>query len=193
MGIDLYCEDVTFGCSYSGWNSIRIDIIMATIDYILDKYNKDKELYGHLTDNNDGFIGEGSTYYMYMCDLLKLKTAVLEKKVYRTILELDIKIEIPNDDYINKFINVCNLNYINALNRFNIGGLYALCNQSDCEGYYTPGNSLDICQLFDIIEPFVKKYSSTHSCIYDTDNAIENTIYEVFEHSYKTLKNVKIC
>ena len=80
---------------------------------------------------------------------------------------------------------------MNALNNFDMGGLFALCNQSDCEGYYTPGNSLDICSLFDKIEPFVKKYDC-YNCIYTKEERLFNTVYEVFEHSYKTMKKVTI-
>ena len=81
---------------------------------------------------------------------------------------------------------------MNALNNFDMGGLFALCNQSDCEGYYTPGNSLDICSLFDKIEPFVKNYKCYY-CIYTKEGRLFNTLYKVFEHSYKTLCKVSIC
>ena len=91
-----------------------------------------------------------------------------------------------------KYTPGCNLKYINALNRFHIGGLFALCNQSDCEGYYTPGYSLDICSLLDRIEPFVKKYDC-YNCIYTKEGRTYNRIYDVFEESYKTMKKVSIC
>ena len=82
---------------------------------------------------------------------------------------------------------------MNALNHFDIGGLFALCNQSDCEGYYTPGNSLDICSLFDKIKPFVKKYSVYDDIYENARNFHNKSVYEVFEHSYKTLNKVIIC
>ena len=96
-------------------------------------------------------------------------------------------------DAVTLLVQRChNLKYMNALNRFDVGGLFALCNQSDCEGYYTPGNSLDICSLFDIIEPFLKKYSC-YNCIYTKEGRTYNRIYDVFEESYKTMKKVSIC
>jgi hypothetical protein len=33
MGIDLYCGDKNFGCSYSCWHNIRIELIKATFEY----------------------------------------------------------------------------------------------------------------------------------------------------------------
>lgn len=44
---------------------------------------------------------------------------------------------------------------MNALNKFDIGGLFVLCNQDDSDRYYTHGNSLDVCCLFDRIGLFV--------------------------------------
>ena len=182
MGVDFYCGDITFGCSYGFWGHIRKGIILATIDYIQDKYEKDKELY------DENWIGEGSSYYCYMKNLLELKSHVLSQKQTRLISG----IPMPMDE-VSLFIQTChNLKYINALNKFDIGGLFALCNQSDCEGYYTPGNSLDICSLFDRIEPFVKKYEC-YDCIYTKEGRTYNRIYDVFEESYKTMKKVSIC
>ena len=187
MGVDFYCGNTTFGCSYSHWDDIRKEIIQATIDYIQDKYEKDKELYGNLSEEDENWIGEGSRYYCYMEDLMDVKKILLEKKPSKNVFGIEM------DNTVNVFIILCHkLKYMNALNRFDIGGLFALCNQSDCEGYYTPGNSLDICSLFDIIEPFVKKYSC-YDFIYNKEGRMYNRIYDVFEESYKTKKKVSIC
>jgi hypothetical protein len=115
-------------------------------------------------------------------------------EINKIIMIIDASTQINGDNSIKILIEICqNLNFLNALNYFEIGGLLALCNQSDCEGYYTPGNSLDICILFDKIEPFVKKYDC-YSCIYgniDEDNW-SNKLYDVFEYSYKNCKKVII-
>jgi len=188
MGVDFYCGDITFGCGYGHWSEIRIEIIKATMDYIQDKYDKDKELYGHLKDDDENWIGEGSSYYCYMKDLMEMKSILLAQKPTTSVFGIEI------DNTVNVFIKLChNLQLMNSLNKFDIGGLFALCNQSDCEGYYTPGNSLDICSLFDKIEPFVKNYSC-YDAIYEKEGRLHNnTVYEVFEHSYKTLHKVTIC
>ena len=63
-----------------------------------------------------------------------------------------------SDDILIKFTRICqNSKYRNALNYFELGGLFALCNESNFEGYYTIGNSLDICVLFDRIKNHMKK------------------------------------
>jgi len=141
-----------------------------------------------LNEEDENYIGEGSYYYCYMKDLLEAKKILLEQTP--TVNVFGGKI----DNTVNIFIKLCrNFQLINAFNKFDIGGLFALCNQSDCEGYYTPGNSLDICSLFDKIEPFVKKYSC-YDAIYEKEGRFyNNTVYEVFEHSYKTLNKVTIC
>jgi len=170
MGVDFYCGDIKFGCSYGQWGDIRKEIILATIDYIQDKYEKDKELYGNLSE-----------------DLMEMKSFLLVQKSSKNVFGIEM------DNTLHNFIVLCNnFQFINCLNRFDIGGLFALCNQSDCEGYYTPGNSLDICSLFDRIEPFVKKYSC-YDCIYNKEGRMFNRIYDVFEESYKTMKKLSIC
>jgi hypothetical protein len=47
--------------------------------------------------------------------------------------------------------------FINILIQFGVGGIYTLCNKSDCDGFYTPGNSYDICELLNVIKPFTIK------------------------------------
>jgi hypothetical protein len=34
MGINLYCSDKDFGCSYSCWHNIRKELIKATFEYL---------------------------------------------------------------------------------------------------------------------------------------------------------------
>jgi hypothetical protein len=93
---------------------------------------------------------------------------------------------LEGDRCIVPLLTLCNdINLLNALNKFHLGGLFALCNQSDCNGHYTPGNSLDICILLDIIEPNLKSYES-YDCIYQENqfNQFYNYLYKVFEHSH---------
>jgi hypothetical protein len=61
-----------------------------------------------------------------------------------------------DDDILGTFIGLSKSNFaiVDALIYFDIGGLYSFCNKNDCEGFYSPGNSVDICKLFDLIEPF---------------------------------------
>ena len=72
--------------------------------------------------------------------------------------------------------------YLNSLNYFDISGLFCICNQNK-HGYYSPGNSLDICILFDKIKPFTQKYG-----VYDYMTCLQ----EIFTESYKNLRDVRI-
>jgi hypothetical protein len=185
MGIDLYCDNVSYSGSYSGWNEIRKIVIRATFDYIQDKFQRDLELNTDLTEN-----GEGSQYDFYKKYIIEfiniMKMGEKDKNIFG----------IENDNTINNFINIArrNFDYVNALIYFDINGIYTLCNKNDCEGFYSPGNSLDICQLFDLIEPFVEKISvDIHYEIYllDTNsNFSENRLYDLFKESVS--KNKKI-
>jgi len=93
-----------------------------------------------------------------------------------------------------RFIEIINTEqmYIDTLIYFNVGGLYALCNKSDCEGFYSPGNSYDICRLLDLIEPFIEideYYERIYTPLTNTDNC---RLYDVFEESWKTRTKVII-
>jgi hypothetical protein len=47
---------------------------------------------------------------------------------------------------VNKFINNMKLEHVDTLIYFGLGGVYTLLNKTDCDGYYSVGNSLDILQ-----------------------------------------------
>jgi hypothetical protein len=190
MGVDFYCGDVTFGCSYGGWNELRRNVIKATFDYIQDKFQREEELYKNITDEeDDNFIGEGSTYNCYKKDIIKLIEAMNSSNTPKNVFGINI------DNTINNFINLCrNLSHVDSLIYFDIGGLYSFCNKSDCEGFYSVGNSVDICQLFDLIEPFIEKNSKdTYSAIYKQEDRIfGNRAYDLFKESATQNKRITI-
>lgn len=188
MGVDFYCGDITFGCSYGSWNDLRGTIIRATFDYIQDKFQREEELYKNITDKEDkNYIGEGSTYNCYKNDIknfINLMGKMISTNVFGT------------NNAVNNFISLCkSLPYVNALIYFDIGGLYALCNKNDCEGYYSVGNSIDICQLFDLIEPFIEKINANwHSAIYKVEGRpMDNRLYDLFKESATKNKKISIC
>lgn len=184
MGIDLYCGNSSFSCSYSFWNTIRETIIKATIDYINDKFKKDRELYDNITNEEDAnFIGKGSQYYCYK----ELLTKMIEE-ISRPIVSTNIFNRIT---ILDKFLNLTKvIPNIDALIYFDIGGLYALCNKGDSQGYYTSGNAKDIIELFNLIEPFVKNYDDVYECIYISEGRLNNKLYDVYNASI--IKNKKI-
>jgi hypothetical protein len=190
MGVDFYCEDVTYGCSYSGWNKLRKTIIQATFDYIQDKFQKDFEAYNSITDEEDKHdIGDGSAYDCYKKNILKIIEAMQSASKKTNVFGIDI------DNTVNNFIVLTrNLSYIDALIYFDIGGLYSLCNKSDCDGFYSVGNSVDICMLFDLIEPFVKiNNEDAHSTIYISGTGFYcKSLCDLFKESATRNKKIMI-
>lgn len=125
MGIYIHCgEKYEYSCSYGYWDQVRMNTINATFKYI-KSYIASTEI---------------TEYNKYNTDIL---------------LEFINKIESEPKLDINIFNNYCRqFNFIDSLIFFNISGIYAFCNKSDCDGYYSVGNSYDICQLFKLIKPF---------------------------------------
>lgn len=195
MGIDLICDEATFGCSYSGWHTIREFIIKSTFDYITDKFAKDKELYKDIAnEDNEHYIGEGSQYFIYSNQINILITNLNLPNILSNFNINTFNTFNKFNGLFTKFINLTydNLDNKDALIYFNIDGLYALCNKSDCEGFYSVGNSKNIIRLFDLIEPFVKKDNSVYMGIYE-ESFSRNKLYDVFKKSVENKKKVIIC
>ena len=91
-----------------------------------------------------------------------------------------------NLEPVDLLIQNIDFNITNTLIYFNIGGLYTLCNKSDCEGYYSVGNSYDILHLITLIKPFINK---DYDCLYENIDIIE----KIFQESIKKNKIVIIC
>lgn len=175
MGVDFYCNNITFGCSYGGWAEIRKTIILATFKYLKEKF-EDKEKYG---DECEDFC------------YVKLIQNLIEKfeYIYNAMGCSNNLLSILNS----------NLIYQDALIHFDLGGLYSLCNKSDCEGYYTPGNSLDICKLLDIIKDSLHNLDSEYDWIYDEKyekydgcDLVAVSVYQLFKYSYENNKKIRI-
>ena len=55
------------------------------------------------------------------------------------------------DDFVFLMQTSKNQDYVHIRDVFihyGLGGLFVLCNKTDCDGYYSVGNSVDICDLF---------------------------------------------
>jgi hypothetical protein len=180
MGVDFYCNNKTFGCSYGGWNERRIYILKITYKYLIDAIkNQKNEIY----------------------------TQEELEQISKSYLEVINKIfEFGSISSVDKFkLNIHNTYFaLDILIKFDVGGLYALINKNDYEGQYTPGNSLDICKLLDVIKPYFDKDDEDVSYIYNSiyvpnifgDDEADSgyvCIYELFEESWKTCKKINIC
>lgn len=168
MGIDLYCNNKMYSCSYEYWNGIRETIIRATFEHVHDNLI--------LYKNKSIDIEKKSQIYSncYIDIIETLMYEIIEKKT-----------KDENISLVNFFIQITqHISKQDALILYDLYGLYALCNKSDSEGFYSPGNSLDICKLLKLIKPYiVNKYN--YRCIYDN-----NGLYEIFTESFT--KNINI-
>jgi len=142
MEFDINSHDGEFIFSREKWKSIREIIIKITFFHVQTILN----------DTQNNF--ENETDYIYEQTMRKIIKSIFSKKM-------------DPDVSLSEIVTLCMHNSLNlnALIHYDIGGLYALCNKEYDEGYYSPGNSLDICNLFDEIKDAVKNYNSS---LYDT-------------------------
>ena len=64
--MNICCDDKTFSCTHNYWHKIRTNIVKATMDYIKDKFTKDKEAFTREDKNDVNYIGLGSYYNYHM-------------------------------------------------------------------------------------------------------------------------------
>uniref|UniRef100_A0A6C0AQY6 Uncharacterized protein n=1 Tax=viral metagenome TaxID=1070528 RepID=A0A6C0AQY6_9ZZZZ len=165
MGIDLYCIEQTFSCSYTYWHNIRNSVIKATFTYISIEINSDK-----ITDNNE---------VIYVNDL-------------KNIID-QIERQTKDGNYLGHFVKMCHsIPNINCLIYFGLEGLASFCNKNDCEGFYSVADSYSICELFKTIKPYLVKNMEV---IESNDNHIYCSIEKlekVFEESFEKRTNITI-
>ena len=156
MGILLMCNDADYSCGYSRWNTIREEIANAAVRYL-------QTIYEELLQSND------------------------EENAYtRTELEKLIEYVDTNNcctitDFGYLFIDK---DFVNLFIRFDVGGVYALLNKSDDDGYYSVGNAVDIVKTFELVE--------THIVFDDVKSSLPY-IKKVFEESVRLGKMIRIC
>jgi hypothetical protein len=125
MGVQFDCGEVSISCGYGTWNEIRFFIAKASLDYFIE-----------ITKEVDPTERDIST--QYHCHLLELIESI-QKRNPESIVDFLSAIE----DY----------DMHNTLIFFGMNGLYKLIAKSDCEGFYSPGDSMDIGNMLILIEP----------------------------------------
>ena len=174
MGIDLLCGTKSFGCGYSDWNYVRTQILLATFIYLEQKIKDDTIITENYTEN--AAINRHDFYTNVISVLITKIAAQNETK-------FDLRIFMELKDSV----------IIDGLIFFGVGGLFTLSNNSDCEGFYTPGNSYDICNLLDIIKNILKeKFGDAYNIIYETYNHDATCIYDLFKESMNINENIII-
>jgi hypothetical protein len=165
MGIDLYCVEKDFSCSYGNWHKLRNSVIKAAFIYISIEINLDK-----ITDHNETIYANN------------LKNIVNE-----------IEQKSKDENYLGHFVKMCHLiPNIDCLIYFGLEGLAAFCNKGDSEGFYSVADSYSICELFKTIKPFLIKNMEV---IESDDNHIYHRIEQlekVFQESLEKRTNVTI-
>lgn len=179
MGIDLDCVEKSYGCSYGGWHYTRNIIIKATFKYLENKLELMKKEYPQCVHVDNKFYDYDEEEY-YDIDR---EIRILDRLVK------SYQINIPNShttlmngiDELKAFAMTMRDFQLDHLIYLNVSGLHYFCDKSDCEGYYTVGNSYDIIQLFDLIIPFLDKEE------FDIEN-----LYELFKESIDKKQKIRI-
>jgi hypothetical protein len=152
MGIDLSCGDIIVSCSYSTWNDIRFAIANACLKWFIDE-TKD--------------VNPSETQ--------------IEMRHHYHLLELVGSLQNQKPESIVDYLSATeNPETIDVLIFFGAIGLYKLICKSDCEGFYSPGDSLDISNMLDNIEWYM------------TDEFNMENIKTLFKESAKLNQNVVI-
>lgn len=159
MGIDILCNGESYSCGYTAWSVFREEIANASIRYLRSVY--EQMLTREEQPNNE-----------------QLAEQTCLEKIFEYI---DTNNCCTLEDFFRFFKD---MEFQNAFIYFELGGVYALLNKSDDDGYYTVGNSLDIVDTMELIEPHI---------IYDDVKTRYNLIKKVFEESVLTRKVVSIC
>lgn len=183
MGVDFICETKSFGCSYSGWHYFRTVFIEATIAYLnnflttqtFDEYNQiaATRLQEHLKAVEERANELANKKYTHLA---------LSEKTAKDCLIACFLTEVSSHTWFGEL-----------LIQFGAAGIYALCNKSDCEGFYSVGNSVDICDLLQKIIPFIphdEKDIEMYGC---NDDSRAKELLEVFEESVEKKLHVRIC
>jgi hypothetical protein len=175
MGIDITCIDKSFSSSYGYWSKFRTAVIVATLEYLKSHFSL-----------NPLQNGENSNESIYRQEIIEFIEKVLNTKA--NYVNTGIKFPISTiATPIDIFIQFCELANVNLLIHYGVGGLYSFCNKSDCEGFYSVGNSYDICELLTTIKPFIQKGGENDYYDYI------DSIIEIFKESVEKKQIVSIC
>jgi hypothetical protein len=155
MGIDLHFDDTDlhFSCSYGYWNILRTSIVQTFIIYLTDWVSK------------NSFDEDSWKNHSYV----EIKN-LLDENNSSTFVDIN--------DYSIFFEK-----YIDCLACFGFLGVHALIKKSDCEGYYSCGNAMDVYILINKIKKFIP--------VKDDYKTIMN-LKKIFKYSIDKKKSVTI-
>ena len=135
MGVAIVCGEKTFSCGYKRWNDFRIGVIQATIQYIETVLKPTEQI-----NENKCFLNQ----LLEFVELVHLEKADENFDDFVFLMQTS-----KNQDHVH---------IQDAFIHFGLGGLFVLCYKTDCDGYYSVGNSVDICDLFKKIHGCMDKF-----------------------------------
>jgi hypothetical protein len=169
MGLCLYCNDTSWSCSYTYVQHIRKQWIQSCIQYLeILKYGQETsppeflKSYLHISpyeeDLNEKEKDQGQQFFESekSQSLKYLKSLIQDSEINYQI--------IKKTPY--------------SLSFFGLYGLKIFVDHSDCDGYFTPGNSGDILSLLSRIYPHLEWIEE---------------LFEVFKTSYENKKCITFC
>jgi len=156
MGFSIDCKGAMYSCGYSNWVNLREEVANASILYLRCQYDILLQ-----NSTNDSFS--------YLENQLSQIFEYIEVNNCATVP--DFMYLFANPDFLNTFIY------------YNLGGVYALLNKSDDDGYYSVGNSYDILDALTRIE--------THLVDDNIKNSVQ-TMKKVFDNSVQHKQIVSI-
>ena len=161
MGLDLHCKDKTLHCGYSYVHFVRKYLTQMTIEYLQtitfrDKFQPEESLKDYYIpsphdDSQDKEIDHEEQEGDFNSRKKKLINFLEQTLIPNTILS--------QINYTIWSINSSDVDYY--MKEFGIIGLKHFVNHSDCEGYLTLGESMDIISLISRIYKFKDKYISS--------------------------------
>jgi len=193
MGIDLMCGGEDFHTSYSSWNIFRMKFAELCMKYIEDLANHqlnispDGIVYA-MTDREivrERVIIEARTIVQIWNDIVEDKKNLSLEPEEEGIDDFQAIINKRNKELnINDYLRVFGA-HIDYLINIKLKGIISLLNKSDCEGFYSVGDSFDIVLMLDII--------SKRTDIEPRFMEIINSLNNLFQTSVNKKKNVTIC
>ena len=190
MGVTINCVNTGKCCSCETWFRQRVDIIIATIDYLEIKIAEVETALSKYDQEQDEVFPIENSRYDAMCYRQFIRD--LRDRLIEPIRSVRDKYAM----YAGPFDILCSaFKYIGvkpAMIAFGVYGIYPLCAQSDVEGAYSVGNSYDIIELLLKLEPTIEKSSELYDVLYIRDNDCTSPILAIFKDSFETRQPVRI-
>jgi hypothetical protein len=184
MGVDFTCDEKSTGFSYGGWHNIRCTILEATFAYLDKRFAEILAKFANEEEHNWKSTHIQSAAKNLQKHINEIRENAISKKQKSS--EGIFGIMREHNHILDCFINKIWENYfIDLLIEFGVGGIYALCNKSDCEGFYSVGNAYDIHELLITIRPFLLKdtedLESEDNWLYDSSDELIDLFQESIE------------